>query len=326
MQDQPVSTPAPSAPAPGDESVLTQTGAPVTTPQARTTMLVDGKQFAGKAVSWAEDYAPSVIGVIILLSVAWAGAGLVRRGIRRGLVRARFDPTLGKFLSNMARWLVIALAVMACLEVFGVKTTGFAALIGAAGLAVGLGFQGSLSNLAAGVMLLVFRPFKVGDFVVVGGQSGTVNEIDLFTTNLDTPDGRRIVMPNGQIFGTTIENITYHPRRRADVTVGVGYEADIDTTRRALERAAAAAQGGLRDPEPGVALLALGASSVEWMVQVWAPAGDFGAVKQSLVRAVKAELDRAAIPIACPQVEVHLKGGAPDGIIRVLPREGAGRP
>jgi small conductance mechanosensitive channel len=309
MQDQPANpqAPAPSAPAPA---------------QTNHRILVDGKQLAGKAVGWAEEYGPPVIGVILLLAIAWAAAGVVRRTVLRGLERARFDPTLGKFISNTVRWLIIALAVMACLEVFGVKTTGFAALLGAAGLAVGLGFQGSLSNLAAGVMLLVFRPFKVGDVVNVGGQLGTVNEIDLFTTSLDTPDGRRIIMPNGQIFGSTIENITYHPRRRADVNVGVAYDADIDATRRALERAAAAVPGALADPPPGVVLLNLGASSVDWMVQVWTPTADFGKNKQALVRSVKLELDRAGISIPYPQMDVHVRGAPGEGVIRVAPREG----
>ena len=315
MQNQ---TTSPAAPAP---SPSTTGEAPK--PETKTNILMDSKQIAGKAVVWAEEYGPPVVGVIILLAAAWAAAGLRRRGVRKGLERARFDPTLGKFISNMVRWLVLALAVMACLEVFGVKTTGFAALIGAAGLAIGLGFQGSLANLAAGVMLLVFRPFKVGDAVVVGGMTGIVHEIDLFTTCMDTPDGRRIIMPNGQIFGSTIENSTFHAHRRADVGVTISGEADIDATRRALERAASSAEGGLPEPAPAVVLVGLAAAGVEWSVQVWGPTADLPNLKQALIRAVKTELDRAGIAGGRAQMDLHVKGAGGENVIRVIPREGA---
>jgi len=251
-------------------------------------------------------YGTSAVGALVMLFVAWIIARICARLVTRGLERAKFDVTLTRFFGRMVKWLILLLAVLMCLSVFGVETTSFAAVIGATGLAIGLAFQGALGNFAAGVMLLVFRPYKVGDVVNVGGQLGKVFEIDLFTTVLDTFDNRRIVMPNGAVFGSTIENITHHPQRRADVDVGVGYAADIDRTREVLAAAAASVEGGLADPEPAVVLLGLGASSVDWSVRVWANADDFGAVKQATIRAVKMALDEAGIEIPFPQMDVHL--------------------
>lgn len=255
----------------------------------------DASQAAHRAADMVEKWLPPTVSVIIIMFVAWALAGWARASVRKGLARAKFDPTLGKFLSNMLRWTIIALAVTLCFSVFGVQPTSFAALIGAAGLAIGLGFQGSLSNLAAGVMLLVFRPFKVGDSVVVAGQAGKVNEIDLFQTTMDTPDGRRLIMPNGQIFGATIENSTYHPRRRADVLVTVALDAPMGKVQGALERAVARVDSGLEDPPPTIAPGAFVVAGVEWTVTMWARTDDVGAVKADLVRAIKEEMDGAAI-------------------------------
>ncbi len=252
------------------------------------------------------EYGASALGALVLLFVAWIIAGICGRLVRRGLERANFDVTLTRFFARMVKWLVLLLAVLACLSIFGVETTSFAAVIGATALAVGLAFQGTLGNFAAGIMLLVFRPYKVGDVINAAGQLGKVFEIDLFTTVLDTFDNRRIIIPNGSIFGSTIENITHHPHRRADVDVGVGYAADIDRTREVLTAAAAGVEGGLADPEPAVVLLGLGASSVDWSVRVWANGDDFGAVKQATIRAVKMALDEAGIEIPFPQMDVHL--------------------
>ncbi len=251
-------------------------------------------------------YGTRVIGVLVLLFIAWIIARWISSITRKGMERAKIDTTLTKFASNMVRWLVLILAGLACLSVFGIQTTSFAALIGAAGLALGLAFQGTLGNMSAGVMLLVFRPFKVGDAVNIGGETGLVNEVGLFTTEIDTFDNRRFIIPNGEIFGTTIENITYHPRRRADVAVGVEYGADIDKTREVLEAAANRVPGRLEDPAPVVFLSELGGSSVDWSVRVWAPTADFGAVKQATIREVKNSLDEAGIGIPYPTMDVNL--------------------
>jgi small conductance mechanosensitive channel len=269
-------------------------------------LMPDSKQIAEDLWTALTTYGLRAAGALLFLAVAWVGAGWVRRAMRQGLARTKFDLTLGKFLSNVVRWIILTLAVLACLGTFGIQTTGFAALIGAVGLAVGLGFQGTLGHLASGVLLLVFRPFKVGDVVNIAGSLGKVNEIDLFMTELDTPDGRRVIIPNSRIFGDVIENITHHPRRRADVNVGVAYDADLDQTRVVLEDAVRQVPGALADPPAEVLLQDLGSSSVNWVLRVWAPRDDFFKVRQAATRAAKVALDRAGITIPFPQMDVHL--------------------
>ncbi|MGL4514051.1 MAG: mechanosensitive ion channel family protein [Lacipirellulaceae bacterium] len=254
--------------------------------------------------------AMSVCLVLILLFLALTAAGWAAAAVRTSLTRAKFDPTLAKFLAKMTRWGILLIAGIVCLGTFGVETTGLAAVLGAAGFAIGMAFQGTLSSFAAGAMLLIFRPFKVGDTVNIAGQSGTVDEIELFTTTLDTADNRRIILPNNAVFGTTIENITYHRVRRADVSVGVAYDADIDQTRRVLESAIASTEGALVEPAPEVVLVALGASSVDWSVRAWAPTAQVGVVKQELIRSVKLRLDAAGIGIPFPQMDVHVRDAA----------------
>lgn len=245
--------------------------------------------------------------VLVILFLALTFAGWASAAVRASLNKMKFDPTLSKFLAKLARWGVLLLAGLTCMGYFGVETTSFAAILGAGGFAVGLAFQGTLSNFAAGAMLLLFRPFKVGDVVNLNGQLGKVDEIELFTTALDTFDNRRIIVPNSDVFGTTIENITHHPVRRVEVEVGAAYDADIDATRSALEDAIARCEGGLQDPEPGVVLVGLGASCVDWKAQIWAPTSDYLAVKQSLIRSVKQSLDREGIGIPFPQLDLHIQ-------------------
>jgi len=259
---------------------------------------------------WFTDYGPPFAGALVLLVVGWICAGWIGSIVRRALMRAKIDETLNKFLSNMSRWMVLLLVGLMCLSIFGIETTSFAAAIGAAGITIGLAFQGTLANVAAGMMLLIFRPFSVGDVVNVAGQTGKINEIGLFTTAMDTPDNRRFIVPNGAIFGSTIENVSFHTQRRADVDVGVSYSADIDQTREVLSSAANSVPGASEDKEPAVILLSLGDSSVNWSVRVWAPSGDFGAVKQATVRAVKVALDEAGIEIPYPTMDVNVNQAA----------------
>jgi small conductance mechanosensitive channel len=243
--------------------------------------------------------------VLVLLFIAWIIAGWSRRALQSTLEKRSFDLTLTRFFSNLLRYGILIVAAVGCLGVFGIETTSFAAVIAAAGLAIGLAFQGTLSNFAAGVMLLVFRPFKVGDFVAVAGIMGTVEEIDLFTSNLTTVDNRLLVVPNSSIFGAVIENFNHHDTRRVDVPVGVDYGADVDRTREVLEGMVDAIPGVLKEPEPQVFLAELGASSVDWQVRVWCKTDDFWDVHQATVRAAKAALDQAGLGIPFPQVDVH---------------------
>lgn len=258
----------------------------------------------------AVTYGGRALVALIVLFGGWIFAGWVGGLTRRALTRSEIDATITKFMSRLARWGILTLVVIACLSVFGVETTSFAAVLGSVGVAIGLAFQGTLGNFASGIMLLMFRPFQVGDVVTVNGVTGKVDEIELFTTTVDTFDNRRFIIPNGSVLGTTIENISFHTTRRADVAVGVAYAAEIDRTRDVLTQAITQAiteiPGALADPEPAIVLLDLGESAVNWSVRVWADASEFGAVKQAVTRAVKLALDAADIEIPFPQMDVHL--------------------
>ncbi|MFM9963737.1 MAG: mechanosensitive ion channel family protein [Planctomycetaceae bacterium] len=257
-----------------------------------------------------QDRAPSVIGALFVLFAAWILAGWVSRLVYRSLKLAKVDETLARFATKFTWWGMLVLALVCCLESFGVKTTSYAAAIGAVGFSIGLAFQGALGNFAAGIMLLVFRPYKVGDLIVVGGQTGKVDEIDLFSTALDTPDNRRIIIPNGSIFGNTIENMSYHQTRRIEVSVGVSYSADIDHSYEVLMAAVCGVAGVLPQPPPEIVLLELGNSSVNWSVRAWALTSDFRLITQRVIRASKMALDQAGIEMPFPQLDVNLRGPA----------------
>jgi small conductance mechanosensitive channel len=253
----------------------------------------------------ATTYGVRVLGVLLALFAAWIVAGMVRTSVAKALGRTPLDSTLTKFLANISRYAILLFAVLGCMGVFGIETTSFAAVIGASSLAVGLAFQGSLSNMAAGVMLLLFRPFKVSDYIVVSGEEGTVEEIELFTTTLRTLDNLKIVVPNGTIFGATIKNLTGFEKRRVDIPVGVSYGADMNKTREVLQQAANSVKDGVQDPAPGVFLVGLGGSSVDWQVRVWCKSEEYWTVYEQTVFAAKDALDQAGISIPFPQMDLH---------------------
>ena len=261
-----------------------------------------------------------VLLVVIVLFLTWTAAAWISGSVGRGLRRVRFDETLTRFITKLVRWGILCFVAMSGLSFFNVSMTSFAALIGAAGLAIGLAFQGTLSNFAAGAMLLVFRPYKVGDVVNVAGNLGKVYEIELFSTAIDTFDNRRVIVPNSEIYGAVIENITHHQARRIEVAVGTSYAADIDATRAVLEQAIDSVPQFVTDPGPAVVLTGLGASSVDWSVRAWARNEDYGNAKQALIRAVKMQLDRAEIEIPYPHMDVQL---SPIALAGALPGEDA---
>ncbi len=250
-------------------------------------------------------YAAAGLGVIFL---GYLVASYLSRVISKPVCR-RVDETLGRFVGKIVFYCVMFGVVGGVLSKMGAPLGGLAAMLAAAGFAVGLAFQGTLSNFASGVLMLVFRPFKVGDVVNAGGVMGKVNEIDLFTTTLDTPDNRRIIVPNSAIAGGTIENVSYHPHRRVEVVVGVDYSADLQTTREALTRATAqfaanTVQGEGRGSQ--VVLSNLGDSAVEWKVRMWVVSSDFFPMTEALTGEVKSQLDAVNIGIPYPQLDVHL--------------------
>lgn len=252
------------------------------------------------------EYGPKVLGVLLALFFAWVIASWTERGVRSALEKRNFDATLTRFFAKLGRYLILIGAVLGCLGVFGIQTASFAAVLAAAGFAVGMAFQGTLGNFAAGIMLLAFRPFKVGDFVEVNDEKGTCEHIDLFTCEFRTLDNKKLIIPNGAVFGSTITNYTGYDIRRVDIDVGAEYSADLDATRAALEQAAASIPGMLKDPAPQVFLKGLGGSSVDWQVRIWCKTGDFWDVWQATIQASKASLDQAGIGIPFPQQDVHL--------------------
>ncbi len=269
----------------------------------------DAAQKVGQVEAWVRKYGPDVVTVLVILIVAWFLSGWAKRATRKALDRAHFDLTASKFFANLIRWSILAVAVVISLSRFGIETATFAALIAAMGLAIGLALQGTLSHLASGVMLLVFRPFKVGDGINVGGQAGTVNELDLFTTTLDTADGRRIIIPNGQIFGNTIENQTHHPRRRTDVTIVLAGSHDVDHCRRVLLAAAQGTAGVLMDPHPDVVLTDLPGGNMQWSVQAWAKTGEVGGVRQTLLKNLRDALAKEGLGGPRQALDVSMKQG-----------------
>lgn len=251
----------------------------------------------------------NIIGALVLLFATFIVAKWAQRATARSIERSNLDPALGKFFASMARYLVLILGVLAILSIFGISVASFAAILAAAGFAIGMALQGTLSHFAAGVMLLVFRPFSIGDFVTVADVSGTVKEIGLFSTLIDTTDNRRVIVPNGSISGSTIENVTHHDTRRVDVAVGTDYDSDLQETRAVLESAAKSVEGGLSDPAPQVYLSELGGSSIDWSVRVWTKTPDYWAVRERLTNDIKVGLDAKGIGIPYPQMDLHLDGG-----------------
>lgn len=252
-------------------------------------------------------FSQQLVLVLLVIIAGWIVAGLLARTLRVALEKARLEATLVSFFYQASRWFVLLLTGLGVLSLFGVETTSLAAVIGAGSLAIGLAWQGALSNFASGVMLLVFRPYRIGDMINVNGNLGRVKELELFTTTLDTMDNRRFIVPNSSIFGSTIENLSHHQQRRVEVAVGVSYSADLDHTRVVLHEAIASVPGILSDPEPVVYLLELGASTVNWSVRAWVPTADYWPIRDQLTRAVKLQLDSAGIQIAFPQLRVQLE-------------------
>jgi len=247
-----------------------------------------------------------VVGAIVVLIVGMMVARGVRSSVRKGLERTKLDATLVPFLSGLAYYLVAAFVVISVLGLFGIETTSLIAVLGAAGLAVGLALQGTLSNVSAGVMLLIFRPFRAGDFVETAGVAGSVKEIGIFSTTLATPDNVQIVVPNSAVYGETIKNYTANDTRRNDMVVGISYGDDIGVAIDTISRILAADARVLKDPAPVVAVSELADSSVNLVVRPWCTKDDYWQLRFDLTRQFKTELEAAGCSIPFPQQDVHL--------------------
>jgi small conductance mechanosensitive channel len=256
--------------------------------------------------STASTWGLQVIGAIAVLIIGRFVAGALRKAVRRALERSKVDDTLVPFFASAVYYLAITVVVIAVLELFGIETTSMIAVVGAAGLAVGLAMQGTLANVASGVMILIFRPFRVGDFVEVAGVAGSVAEIGLFSATLNTPDNVRITVPNSAIYGETIKNYSANDTRRNDLVIGVSYGDNIPQAMEIVRNALAADARVLPEPAPVVAVAELGDSSVNLVVRPWCRKEDYWDLRFELFRKLKEDLEAGGCSIPFPQRDVHL--------------------
>lgn len=252
------------------------------------------------------DLGLNVVAAVAILIVGWVVAGWAEKVVRSASARNdKLDATLVSVLARVVRALVIVFTIIAVLDRFGVQTASLVALLGAAGLAIGLALQGALSNVAAGVMLLGLRPFRIGDAVDIGGTVGAVEDVGLFVTKMRTFDGVPVFMPNGRIWGNEIKNFSRAERRRIDLTIGVGYGDDLDHALGVLGQIVATEPRVLTEPEPLIKVTALGDSSVDLLVRVWTLPADFLATQMDLTKSIKQRFDAEGISIPFPQRDVH---------------------
>jgi len=252
------------------------------------------------------DFLIGAIAALVILVIGLWAAKKVKNVFVRTLTQRGIDTTLIGFLSSMLYGAIVVFVVITAIGELGVQTTSFAAVIAAAGLAIGLALQGSLSNFASGVLLILFKPFVAGNFIKAGGELGTVVEVGLLTTELKTPDNVKIIMPNSSIMGGSITNISAHPTRRVDMVVGVGYGDDLNKAKQIIEDLLNADARVLKDPAITVAVSNLGDSSVDFVVRPWVNAADYWAVKFDFTKAVKEAFDAQGVSIPFPQRDIHL--------------------
>ena len=251
-------------------------------------------------------YGLKVIAAIAILIIGRMVAGWIRGLLRKVMERAETDPMLISFVGNLAYFAMLAFVVIAALNQLGIQTTSFIAILGAAGLAIGLALQGSLQNFAAGVLIIIFRPYKVGDFIEGGGTTGIIEAMDVFSTRMRTGDNKTVIVPNAKLLGDNITNYSAKPTRRVDMVIGVGYGDDLAKVKVVLYELIAADDRILKDPEPTVAVAELGDNSVNFVVRPWVNSGDYWPVRFDFLEAVKNRFDAEGISIPYPQRDVHL--------------------
>ena len=258
-------------------------------------------QFATTIIEQIAGFLPSAAGALAVLIIGLFIAGRIKRLAVAAMKKSgRIDDTLGGFLSSLVHYGLIALVVITTLGIFGIPTTSFAAIIGAAGLAIGLALQGTLGHVASGVMLLGFRPFDVGDFVEAAGVSGTVKQIGLITTQIATVDNKKVIVPNGKIFDDVITNFAGYPTRRVDLVFGVSYDDDLDKAVAIVEAEVGKVDEILADPAHVIRVDNLGESSVDIICRVWVNGSDYFPVKWALTKAVKESFDASGVSIPYP--------------------------
>ncbi len=267
------------------------------------------REVLNKIYVFLAEYGLRILGALVIFFVGRWVAKVISGLAAKGMTRAKMDETLIRFIKDLCYVAVLTFVVIAALDKLGFYAGSFVAVIGAAGLAVGLALQGSLSNFASGVLMLIFKPMRVGDFVEAGGTKGTVKEIGILTTILSSPDNVRIIVPNSQVMGGNISNYTINGTRRVDMVIGVSYGDDLKKAKGVIESVLAADERILSDPVPVVAVSALAESSVNFVVRPWVKVTDYWPAYFDLTEKIKVALDDNNITIPFPQHDVHLKNG-----------------
>jgi len=280
-----------------------QDGSTTTTTTEVTSQVADWTQTARELLV---SYGPRVLAAIAILIVGWFVARMLTSLTKRGMTRANLDKTLARFLTNLVFMLLMTFVVLAAVSKLGVETASFVAVIGAAGFSIGFALQGSLSNFAAGVMILIFRPFKTGDAIEAGGTAGEVADVGIFNTILLTPDNKKVIVANSAITHGNITNFSAMPTRRVDMQFGIGYGDDLRKAKGILERMMAADPRVLKEPACLIAVGSLGENSVNLVCRAWVKAADYWPVHFDTHEKVKLTFDAEGITIPCPQREVHL--------------------
>jgi small conductance mechanosensitive channel len=279
-------------------------------PESLTATLPEGmRENADTLLPLFIEHGLSIVGALLILILGFWIAGRARAFTIKALDKPlNSDEMLKGFFGSIVRYLVIIATILAVLGQFGVETTSLIAVLGAASLAIGLALQGTLSNVAAGVMLLVFRPFRVGQFVELNGMSGTVKDLTLFTTELATGDNVQIILPNSSVWGSPLKNYSAHATRRVDMVYGIAYDADIDKAMSIIHAAIAADDRCHKAPEPLVVVGNLGDSSVDLTTRVWCAAADYWGVKFDLTKKIKETFDAEGVDIPFPTRTVYQSG------------------
>lgn len=247
-----------------------------------------------------------IVAAAVIFLIGWWAARIVRGSVERVLRKRDADPLLVSFVGNLSYLLLLTFVILAALGKLGVQTTSFVAVVGAAGLAIGFALQGALGNFAAGVLMLVFRPFKVGDFIEAAGTTGSVEEIQIFTTRLRTPDNKLVIIPNSKVTGDNIVNYSAKDTRRVDMVFGVSYDDDVDKVKALITDELGKDERILKDPAPIVGLVELADSSVNFVVRPWVKTADYWDVFFDTHERLKKRMDAEGVTIPFPQRDVHL--------------------
>ncbi|EGB16525.1 MscS Mechanosensitive ion channel [Pseudodesulfovibrio mercurii] len=269
-------------------------------------MDINISQMTDTIVNYVTEYGLRIVVALLIFVVGRIIAKALANGTQKVLIKAKVDETLATFLKNITYYALVAAVVIAALGQAGINVTSFLAVLGAAGLAVGLALKDSLSNFAAGVMLILLKFFKKGDYVTAGGESGTVTAINIFNTVLTTPDNRVITVPNSAVLGGTITNVTANDTRRVDMVFGIGYGDDLLKAKKTLERIVSEEPRVLAEPAPTIEVSELADSSVNFVVRPWCKTGDYWGVFFALTEKVKLVFDQEGISIPFPQQDVHM--------------------